>query len=333
MTYTNSPLVTYTNLSSKGYFPRTHVIDTITIHCFVGQVTAKRGCDFFKSTNRMCSVNYVVGYDGSIGLCIPESAGAWTSDSKSNDMRAVTIEVACDSNRPYAITDKAMESLIKLCADICKRNGIKALIWSDNKSDRINHSNGCNMTCHRDFIKKECPGDYIYNREGYIAEEVNKILKSYDSYIFTAPIIKQGSPNEYGMLLWQTLLRGRDYKGVGLTRVWDNETFIATLDYKKRIGADASNSDITNDVWKSMLIFGDNPFEFKTLKQGDNSEPYALLVWQTLLRGRDYGGVGLTQTWDDATYIATLDYKKKVGLANGDNADVTPAVWQTMINL
>ena len=60
--------------------------------------------------------------------------------------------------------------------DICKRNGIKRLVWSTNKKDRMNHLNGCNMTVHRDYANKACPGDYLYNRHGEIAAEVNRRL-------------------------------------------------------------------------------------------------------------------------------------------------------------
>jgi len=63
-----------------------------------------------------------------------------------------------------------------LVTDICKRNGIKKLVWSTNKSDRVNHRNGCNMTVHRDFANKACPGDYLYERHDEIAAEVNKRL-------------------------------------------------------------------------------------------------------------------------------------------------------------
>lgn len=40
----------------------------------------------------------------------------------------------------------------------------------------MNHLNGCNMTVHRDYANKSCPGDYLYNRHGQIAAEVNKRL-------------------------------------------------------------------------------------------------------------------------------------------------------------
>lgn len=172
----NSGLVTYTNITSHRTSPRKHVIDTLTIHCYVGQVTAKQGCDYFKTTNREASATYVVGCDGSIGLSVPESDRPWTSSNGTNDNRAITIEVACDPAPPYHVNDVAMNALIRLCADICKRNGIKKLVWSENKSDRIKHRNGCNMTVHRDFASTDCPGDYLYSKQAYIASEVNKKL-------------------------------------------------------------------------------------------------------------------------------------------------------------
>lgn len=176
MAYTNSPLVTYTNITKNKTSPRNHVIDTITIHCIVGQWTAKQGCDYFATTDRNCSANYVVGKDGSIGLSVDEKDRSWCSSNAANDHRAITIEVASDTSAPYAVTDAAYNALIKLVADICKRNNIKKLVWSTNKTDRVNHKNGCNMTVHRDFANKSCPGEYLYERHGKIAEAVNKLL-------------------------------------------------------------------------------------------------------------------------------------------------------------
>lgn len=172
----NSSLVDYKNITKNRTSPRNHAIDTITIHCIVGQWTAKQGCDYFANTARDASCNYVVGKDGSIGLCVEEKDRSWCSSNRDNDHRAVTIEVASDTKHPYTVTDKALSALIDLVTDICKRNNIKKLIWSENKSDRINHRNGCNMTVHRDFATKACPGDYLYNKHQYIADEVNKRL-------------------------------------------------------------------------------------------------------------------------------------------------------------
>lgn len=171
----NSSLVNYVNITQNHKTPRDHKIDTITIHCFVGQVTAKQGCDVFATTDRDASCNYVVGKDGDIGLCVEEEYRSWCSSNKENDMRAICIECASDKTEPYSITDKCMSSLIKLCADICKRNGIPKLLWKEDKS-LIGKVNEQNMTVHRWFANKSCPGTYIYEHLGMIANEVNKLL-------------------------------------------------------------------------------------------------------------------------------------------------------------
>ena len=173
----NSSLATYTRITKNKTSPRNHTIDTITIHCIVGQWTAKQGCDYFATTNRQCSANYVVGKDGSIGLSVDEKDRSWCSSNGTNDNRAITIEVASDTTHPYAVTAKAYAALLDLVTDICKRNGIKKLVWSTNKNDRVNHRNGCNMTVHRDFANKACPGEYLYSRHGEIAAEVNRRLQ------------------------------------------------------------------------------------------------------------------------------------------------------------
>ena len=106
-----------------------------------------------------------------------EKDRSWCSSNGTNDNRAITIEVASDTTHPYAVTAKAYAALLDLVTDICKRNGIKKLVWSTNKNDRVNHRNGCNMTVHRDFANKACPGEYLYSRHGKIAAEVNRRLQ------------------------------------------------------------------------------------------------------------------------------------------------------------
>lgn len=176
MGFTNSSLVSYTKISPNRTKNRNHAIDTITIHCVVGQCSVETLGNIFAPTSRQASSNYGVGYDGRIGMYVEEKDRSWCSSNAANDHRAITIEVASDTTHPYAVKDKALAALIELVADICKRNGIKKLVWSTNKSDRVNHKNGCNMTVHRDYANKSCPGDYLYNKHGYIAAEVNKRL-------------------------------------------------------------------------------------------------------------------------------------------------------------
>jgi len=172
----NSSLIDCTIISPNKNSPRNHAIDTITIHCVVGQCSAERIGEIFKPTSRQASSNYGIGYDGRIGMYVEEKDRSWCTSNAANDHRAITIEVASDTTHPYAVKEKAYAALLDLVTDICKRNGIKRLVWSTNKSDRVNHKNGCNMTVHRDYANKSCPGDYLYNLHGEIAAEVNKRL-------------------------------------------------------------------------------------------------------------------------------------------------------------
>lgn len=176
MAFTNSSLVSYTKISPNKTVGRNHEIDCITIHCVVGQCSVQTLGAIFAPTSRQASSNYGIGYDGKIGMYCEEKDRSWCTSSASNDHRAVTIEVASDTTHPYAVNDKAYAALIDLVTDICKRNGIKKLVWSTNKNDRVNHLNGCNMTVHRDYANKSCPGEYLYSRHAQIAEEVNKRL-------------------------------------------------------------------------------------------------------------------------------------------------------------
>lgn len=181
----NSSLVDYTLLSPNMTTPREHLIDTITIHCTAGQVTAESLGLYFHEVRHQCSSNYGVGRDGSIGLYVDEANRSWCSSSAWNDNRAITIEVSSDIDEPYAVTDEAYKSMINLVVDICRRNGIKKLIWSWDRYDRVNHINGCNMTVHRDFAAKACPGTFLYSRMQDIADEVNEelgILGEIDSH-------------------------------------------------------------------------------------------------------------------------------------------------------
>lgn len=205
----NSPLITYTKLSSNKS-TRKSKIDSVIIHCIVGQWTAKEGCDYFASTERKCSANYVVGKDGSIGLSVEEKYRAWCSggtDKNGNpirvngisgadfDHRAIAIEVASDTKHPYAVTDTAYKALINLLVDICQRNDIKALLWKGDKK-YVGKIDMQNMGAHRWFANKACPGDYLYSRMGQIASEVNKRLGS----INTSPAPEKPIKGDSGVL-------------------------------------------------------------------------------------------------------------------------------------
>ena len=174
MTYTNSPLVDYTRISPHRGSRNGHVIDTITIHCAAAQAAVETLGRLFQT--KQASANYGIGADGRVGMYVEEKDRSWCTSNNANDARAVTIEVACDNRHPYAVKDAVYKKLITLVADICKRNGIAKLVWSTDKYDRMNHKGGCNMTVHRNYENKACPGQWLYDRHGQIAAEVNKRL-------------------------------------------------------------------------------------------------------------------------------------------------------------
>lgn len=158
--------------------PRMSKIDTITIHCMAGNLSVESCGALFAKSSRKASSNYGIGSDGRIACYVGEEDRSWCSSNKANDNRAITIEVANDggADTGWHVSDKAYKSLISLLVDICKRNHIAKLVWSNNKNYRVNHKNGCNMTVHRDFANKSCPGDYLYSLHSKIAKEVNALL-------------------------------------------------------------------------------------------------------------------------------------------------------------
>lgn len=178
MSYTNSPLVSYTGLSPNHSGQRTHSIDRITPHCVVGQLSAETICACFPA-GREASCNYGIGTDGRVSLCVEEKNRSWCSSSSANDQRAITIECASDRTEPYAMNGAVYGTLIKLCTDICRRNGKKKLLWFGDKNKSLNYapkSDEMVLTVHRWFANKSCPGNWLYARLGDLAAKVTAAL-------------------------------------------------------------------------------------------------------------------------------------------------------------
>lgn len=179
-TYTNSSLVVYTKLSVNHSGQRTHSIDRITPHCVVGQMNIEPLGEWFYPSSTQASSNYGIGKDGRVGMYVEEKNRSWCSSSSANDQRAVTIECASDTTAPFAMKDAVYQSLIKLCVDICKRNGKTKLLWLKDKDKTLNYtpkSNEMVLTVHRWFANKSCPGDWLYSRLGDLAEKVTAQLQ------------------------------------------------------------------------------------------------------------------------------------------------------------
>lgn len=179
MGYTNSGLVVYRKLSPNHSGQRTHSIDRITPHCVVSQCSAEGLGDWFAKSSTQASSNYGIDKDGRVGLYVEEKNRSWCSSSNANDQRAVTIECASDTTEPYAFRDVVYKKLIALCVDICKRNGMKKLIWFGDKDKTLNYipkSDEMVLTVHRWFANKSCPGNWMYARMGELASKVTAQL-------------------------------------------------------------------------------------------------------------------------------------------------------------
>ena len=179
MAYTNSPMVVYTKLSPNHSGQRTHSIDRITPHCVVGQCSVETLGSIFTPSSRQASSNYGIGVDGRVGMYVEEKNRSWCSSSNANDQRAVTIECASDTTEPYAFKDIVYQTLIKLCVDICQRNGKKRLLWLGGKDTTLAYtpkSDEMVLTVHRWFANKSCPGSWMYARMGDLASKVTAQL-------------------------------------------------------------------------------------------------------------------------------------------------------------
>lgn len=162
----NSPLISekvpaYGGNYTKG---RPGKITEITVHHMSGKLTARRCGELFQAAGRGGSSHYGIGYGGEIALYVDESDTAWTNSDWESNCRAVTIEVANSENaEPWRVSDAALSSLIKLIADIAKRNDLGTL------------TKGKNLTWHRMYAATDCPGTFLLSKMDYIVSAANLI--------------------------------------------------------------------------------------------------------------------------------------------------------------
>lgn len=176
----NSKLVSYTKWSPHCTKPRARTIKGISIHTMAGPGSVE-GCGNVFQTSKASS-HYGIGPDGRIGQYVDEKDRAWCC-SHSVDHDVVTIEVSSIQayKEPYECTPAAYESLIRLCVDICKRNGLRGLRWVEGQGYCPAYTGNwelCNMVPHRYTTDKgkSCPGSFLFSRYGDIAREVNRRL-------------------------------------------------------------------------------------------------------------------------------------------------------------
>lgn len=166
----NSPLTDYVALSPNADFPREEPITKVTIHHMAGDLSLEELGSRFQNRDRRASSNYAIDSDGNVALYVEEANRAWTSSNRENDERAITIEVANDTmDGDWHVSDAALKTLVDLCVDICKRNGITEFTYTGDTTGTL--------TTHGMFNDQTiCPGPYLTGQLARIASEVDSRL-------------------------------------------------------------------------------------------------------------------------------------------------------------
>ena len=139
-------------------------IEAITIHHMAGKLTAEQCGRIFQQVGRYGSSHYGIGYNGEIASYVDEENTAWTNSNWDSNCKSVTIETSnSEMGGSWPVSDASLIALIKLVADIAKRNDLGTLVP------------GQNLTWHSMFADTTCPGDYLRSKMQYIADEANKL--------------------------------------------------------------------------------------------------------------------------------------------------------------
>lgn len=176
---TISKLSVYNNITLEKSRVRPGKIVRLTPHCFVGQVSVKRGVDCLANKNN-ASVNYVVDKDGKVGCNIPEEYGAWTSSSRANDEIAITFELACNITAPYEMNKACIDGFINLVVDICNRYNRNKVVYIADKDKALSYKPASNeflITFHKWFSATACPGKWFLDNSQSIVNRINSRLQ------------------------------------------------------------------------------------------------------------------------------------------------------------
>ena len=142
-------------------------IRCITIHHMAGVMSADACGRIFAQAGIDGSSHYGIGNDGEIASYVDENNTAWTNSNYYSNAESITIEVSNSSiGGDWPVSNAAYNSLIKLVADIAKRNNLGIL------------TPGVNLTWHRMFVATSCPGKYLLNHMQDIADSANHLNNS-----------------------------------------------------------------------------------------------------------------------------------------------------------
>lgn len=124
----------------------------------------------FANPSRRASAHYTVG-GKEIHQHVSEANTAWHCGNYYGNHATVGIETVNSTLAPdYKVSDESLNTLIKLVADIAKRNNLGKL-KIDPKADYPT------LSGHKDWYgaATACPGPYLYPKLQYIADKANAI--------------------------------------------------------------------------------------------------------------------------------------------------------------
>lgn len=281
MGYTNSSMVAYTKLSPNHSGQRTHSIDRISPHCVVGQCTAEGLGDWFAKSSTQASSNYGIDKNGRVGLYVEEKNRSWCTSSNANDQRAITIECASDTTEPYTMNNTVYETLIKLCTDICKRNGKKKLLWFADKDKSLNYtpkSDEMVITVHRWFANKSCPGNWLYARLGDVATKVTANLSGTTTSTKGTQATVFAKLSEAEVVAKAGPLFTADQKKSGILASVSMAQFILESGYgKSELAQNANNcfgmkTSLSGNTWSGSTWDGKSKYTKKTQEEYTKGE-------------------------------------------------------------
>ena len=261
-----------------------------------GNLTVEACGNVFANTSRQASSNYGIGTDGRVGMYVEECNRAWTSGNATVDNQAITIEVANDTiGGNWHVSDKALTKTIELCADICKRNNIERLIFTGDK-------NG-NLVAHRYYQATACPGEYLYSKFPYIAEEVNKLLGTKPASTSSNQAITNPTENTYTVQKGDTLSKIGSKTGIAWRTIADLNGIKSPYVVKVGQVLKLSNTATTNS----------NNFNTSCKKYISNGIDYSLVFDPTYYSNK-YGDLKKTfGTNEDKLFSHFISYGMKEG--------------------
>ena len=138
-------------------------ITEITVHHCAGIMSIDDLGRLWQRVGREGSSHY--GVSGTqIGQYVSEDDIAWTNSHWASNCRAVTIETSNSGGAPnWPVADDTLQTLIKLVADIARRNGLHPLVL------------GKTLTWHSMYSATACPGPYLKGKLQYIVDEANRL--------------------------------------------------------------------------------------------------------------------------------------------------------------